>query len=179
MVTLAGFYTAMAAGANPVAADAALNALRVGEMRRLVVHDTPIAAPEVAFADGMGAAKSFADWPGQVRVVNFWATWCAPCRAEMPGLNTLATDTPDVAVLAVATGRNLRPAIDKFYGETGVDNLPVLLDPKSALARAMGVVGLPVTVVLDKEGREVARMIGEADWASAEARAVLADLAAR
>ncbi|WP_233588993.1 TlpA family protein disulfide reductase [Falsigemmobacter faecalis] len=179
MLALAGFYTALGPGANPALADAALTALRVGEMRRLVVHETPQSVPEIAFADGAGAVKRFADWQGRVRVVNFWATWCAPCRAEMPGLDRLAREMPEVAVLTIATGRNLRPALDKFYEETGITDLPLLLDPKSAVARGLGVVGLPVTVVLDKEGREAARMIGEADWASAEAMAVLKDLAAR
>jgi hypothetical protein len=85
----------------------------------------------------------------------------------------------DLVVLAVATGRNQPAAIDRFFAEAAITRLPILLDPKSALAREMGVAGLPVTVLLDREGREVARMIGEADWNSAEARQVLAVLAAR
>lgn len=179
MMALAGFYTALVPLSNPALADPALSALRVGEMRKLIVHEVAETVPEIAFADGGGAVKSFADWQGRVRVVNFWATWCAPCRAEMPGLDRLAREMPEVSVLTIATGRNLRPALDKFYAETGITDLPLLLDPKSALARGMGVAGLPVTVVLDKEGREAARMIGEADWASEEARAVLRELASR
>jgi thiol-disulfide isomerase/thioredoxin len=115
-----------------------------------------------------------------VVVLNFWATWCAPCRAELPALDALAAEmAPDVAVLAVATGRNPPAAIDRFRAEAGIVNLPLLLDPKAALAREMGVIGLPVTVLLDRDGNEVARLIGEADWSGAEARAVLAHLAAR
>jgi hypothetical protein len=73
----------------------------------------------------------------------------------------------------VATGRNAVVQIEKFYAEAGVVNLPVLRDPKSELARAMGVLGLPVTVILNPEGQEVARLIGDAEWDSVAAQAVL------
>lgn len=177
---VAVFYTALALGANPGHADPALDALRVGEMRKLVVHEQPVDASDAVFFDAAGGQKTLADWHGKVAVVNFWATWCAPCRAEMPALDALEKGTPDdIAVVTIATGRNLMPAIEKFYDEAAIEALPVLLDPKQALSRGMGVVGLPVTVVLDREGREVARMIGEAEWNSIEARDLLAAIAAR
>ena len=85
---------------------------------------------------------------------------------------------PEVAVLPVATGRNSVEAIDRFYADAGVTNLPVLRDPKAALSRELGVLGLPVTLILNPEGQEVARLIGDAAWDSADAQAVLAALAA-
>ncbi|MDP2086549.1 MAG: TlpA disulfide reductase family protein [Gemmobacter sp.] len=180
LVGLTAVYTALAFGANPAAADAALTALRQGEMRKLVVHDAPVAAGTAVFTARDGTEHRLSDWQGKVVVLNFWATWCPPCRAEMPALDALAEAmAPDVEVVTVATGRNMPAAIDKFFADAGIVRLPILLDPKSALAREMGVVGLPVTVVLDREGREVARMIGEADWMTAEARAMLAAVAAR
>ena len=108
-------------------------------------------------------------------VLNFWATWCAPCRAEMPSLDRLQAAMPEIAVVPVATGRNAVTQITKFYEEAAVKNLPVLRDPKSGLAHAMGVMGLPVTVILDPEGREVARLIGDAEWDSDSAKAGLAE----
>jgi thiol-disulfide isomerase/thioredoxin len=180
VAVLAAVYTALALGANPAWADPALAALRNGEMRKLVVHAEPQPAGESVFTARDGHQHRLADWQGKVVVLNFWATWCPPCRAEMPALDALqGAMEADVAVVTVATGRNQPAAIDRFFAEAAITRLPILLDPKSALAREMGVAGLPVTVLLDREGREVARMIGEADWNSDEARQVLAALAAR
>lgn len=81
-------------------------------------------------------------------------------------------------VVPVATGRNSPEGIRRFFDEIAVETLPVLLDPRQELAREMGVFGLPVTVILDAEGREIARMVGEADWASENARAIVAALIA-
>ena len=81
-------------------------------------------------------------------------------------------------VVTVATGRNSVQGIRRFFEETGVENLPILLDPKQELSREMGVFGLPVTMILDAEGREIARLMGEADWQSDSAKAIVAALIA-
>ena len=175
---LAVVYTALAAGANPVAAQAVPDWLRVGEMRNLVVHPAPLPAGRSAFRSPDGTEHRLADWQGRVVVLNFWATWCAPCRKEMPSLDALAGAMgPEVAVVAVATGRNPVPSLEACLAEAGVTRLPILLDPRQALAREMGVIGLPVTVILDRKGQEVARLIGEADWNAPDAHAVLAAVA--
>ena len=79
----------------------------------------------------------------------------------------------DFEVVTVATGRNPPPAMQSFFDEIGVDNLPLHRDPKSGLAREMGVLGLPITVILNPEGQEIARMRGDADWASDNAKNIL------
>lgn len=84
----------------------------------------------------------------------------------------------DFEVVTVATGRNSVQGIRRFFEEVGVANLPVLLDPGQELAREMGVFGLPITVILDREGREIARLRGEADWQSDSAKAIVAALVA-
>ncbi len=111
-------------------------------------------------------------------VLNFWATWCAPCRREMPSLERLQAAMPELAVVPVATGRNAVEGIRRFFDEAGVKTLPILRDPQSVLAHGMGVMGLPVTVILNPEGQEVARLIGDAEWDSDSAKAVLGALVA-
>ncbi len=85
---------------------------------------------------------------------------------------------PQIAVVPVATGRNAVAGIERFFAEVGIAHLPILRDPTSELARGMAVIGLPVTLILNPEGQEVARLIGDAEWDSASAKAILAALAA-
>jgi thiol-disulfide isomerase/thioredoxin len=174
-------YTALGIGANPALADPALRALATGEMAGVALLEAPLAVPDVAFAAPDGTDRRLADWRGEVVVLNFWATWCAPCRAEMPSLDALAAAQAGrgVAVLAVATGRNPPDAIARFYAEAEIAHLPVLTDRGSALARAMGVMGLPATVLIDREGRELGRIVGEADWNAPEAHALIEALRTR
>jgi len=156
------------------------DALRVGDMKKLNFAEAPVALPEAVLLDETGAERRLEEWKGKVLVVNFWATWCASCRVEMPSLDRLqgAMGSDDFEVVTVATGRNAVPAIEKFFAEAGVERLQILRDERQKLARALGILGLPVTLILDREGREVARMIGDAAWDGAEAQALLAALVA-
>lgn len=178
----AALYTAMTCaailGAGGARADvAAAEAVRAGEMQKLNFAD-PKALPEFELVGMQDEARSLSEFQGKWTLVNFWATWCSPCRHEMPSLDALqgALGGEDFTVVTVATGRNAVPAITEFFAEAGVTRLPVLRDPKAQLARQMGVAGLPVTVILNPEGQEVGRLIGDADWNSADAQAVIAAL---
>lgn len=169
----AAVYTLALACANAAWGGALDPSLLVGPMQKLVPSEGR-ALPEVALLDmdeGVAALPR-----GQWQVVNFWATWCVPCREEMPALEALAVAMPEVVVTTVAVGPNPVPKIRAFMAEVGVSHLGLLRDPRQQFAHQAGVLGLPVTVILDPEGREVARLIGGADWGSAEARAVMARL---
>ena len=174
--TLLVVYTALALGANGAAADVA--ALRDGDMKKLALHETPVDLADAGLVDAKDASRSLADYKGKWVVLNFWATWCAPCRHEMPSLDRLQTAMPGIAVVPVATGRNAVTGIERFFAEEGIKNLPILRDPTSELARGMSVLGLPVTVIVNPEGQEVARLIGDAEWDSASAKAILSALVA-
>ncbi len=178
-ISLAVLYTALALGANAGFADTArLEALRQGDMKKLVFWDAPQAVSDQAFTTESGGKMRLADLRGKYLLVNFWATWCAPCRKEMPSLEALHEEFggDSFAVVTIATGRNSETGIRRFFEEVGVDALPRHTDPKSALARDMAVLGLPISVLIDPEGREIARLRGDADWNSESARAIVAAL---
>ena len=176
----AALYTLLVVGANPGAAAPDIASLREGDLRKLVVAADPAPVPEAAFETFEGAPVSLADYRGKVVLLNFWATWCAPCRKEMPALQALQQDLggDGFQVVTVATGRQAPAAITRFFDEIEVTGLPRHRDPQMALARQMAVLGLPVTVLIDAEGREVARLTGDADWNSDSARAIIAALMA-
>lgn len=169
-------YIGLALGANGAVAEMSdLEALREGDMKKLAFHASPEDAPGIEFETEDGSTRTLADYEGRHVVLNFWATWCAPCREEMPTLSALqeTLGSDDFAVVTIATGRNPPPAMKKFFDDIGVDNLPLHRDPKSALARDMGVFGLPITVLLDPQSREIARLQGDADWNSDSAQAII------
>jgi thiol-disulfide isomerase/thioredoxin len=175
-------YTAAVGFANPGIAQeltpeqrAELSAMRQGEMRKLVIHETPEPVGTATFTDYDGDEHSLADSNGKVRLVNFWATWCAPCRKEKPSLDALEAQMsgPDFDVIAIATGRNAPEAIHRFNDEVGIVALTTYLDPRSKLAAEMRVPGLPVTALLNREGQEIGRLMGGADWDSDNAKTII------
>ena len=138
----------------------------------------PKPAPALAFEDAAGNPLTLEDFRGQVVVLNLWATWCGPCRKEMPSLDRLQTELgPEgLYVLPLSLDRGELDQIQAFYAEVGIQNLKIYRDPKGAASRALGAFGLPTTIVLDRDGREVGRVLGPAEWDSAEAVATLRGL---
>ena len=121
-----------------------------------------------------GEPMSLADFRGRIVLVNFWATWCGPCVAEMPSLDRLEAKLGgrDFTVITVSEDRN--PAvIAPFYEEHGLRHLKRYHDPSGALSRAFGIRGLPTTVLIDREGQEIGRIEGPAEWDSPEAKALI------
>lgn len=122
--------------------------------------------PQAGFLDAGGTERSLADFRGQGLVLNFWATWCAPCVKEMPALDRLAKRSGErgLRVMALSADREGAPVVRKFYDVNDIKHLDVAVDKLGRAARAADVSGLPTTVLYDGQGREVGRVVGVAEW---------------
>ncbi len=182
LIIAALLYTAFAIGVNPVFAEGfdrdALVAMREGDMRKLVIHEAPKELSATIIQDKDGNDLDLSKFHGKTVVLNFWATWCGPCRAEMPSLDALNEELggDDFEVITVSSGRNPRPAVDAFFKEANIKTLPKYADPTTKFSRSSGVLGLPVTLILDENGHEIARLQGEAEWNGENAKAILTEI---
>ena len=135
----------------------------------------PKPVPELTFFDADGKQVTLADFRGEVVVLNLWATWCAPCRREMPSLDRLQAKYggDGLEVIALSLDRGDIAKVRAFFDELAISNLAVYQDPKGNVGREMAAPGLPTTVVIDRAGQEVGRLLGPAEWDSAEALAMI------
>ncbi|MBU2089101.1 MAG: TlpA family protein disulfide reductase [Alphaproteobacteria bacterium] len=132
-------------------------------------------APQTPFGTAEGSSLTLGNFKGKVLLVNLWATWCAPCVEEMPDLDRLQATLggADFQVLAVSSDRGGAKQVQPFYDRLGLKNLPVYLDPKTELTRALGTRGLPTSILIDREGRMVGQLVGAAKWDSTDALALI------
>ena len=132
----------------------------------MVVAETPKVLPPIAFAGADGQLTGLDAFRGKVVVLDYWATWCAPCRAEFPVLDRLQErlGARGLAVVAVSVDRAGLRVVDKFYAEAQVTHLDKYVDPDSTGAQGLKLRGVPTSLVVDRQGREVARVEGLADW---------------
>ncbi|MBJ6128425.1 TlpA family protein disulfide reductase [Microvirga splendida] len=156
-----------------VALDIALGPSAAGAAEapaRLIVHEVPREVPEISFKDDNGRPVALADLRGKIVVLNVWATWCSPCREEMPALDRLQAqfDRKDVEVVALSIDRKGLDPVRKFLASVGVRHLPPYIDESGGASRSLGLVGLPGTLVIDRDGREIGRLLGAAEWDSPE-----------
>jgi thiol-disulfide isomerase/thioredoxin len=126
------------------------------------------ALPDFQWRLADGTVKTIADYAGKGVVLNLWATWCAPCVAEMPSLDALAlaVRSSNAVVLPLSSDRGGAAAVERWYSSHDIKNLPILLDPTGAAARALGARGIPTTILIDAAGHERGRLEGGADWSS-------------
>jgi thiol-disulfide isomerase/thioredoxin len=134
------------------------------------LHDAPRSLPVVEFEDGDGRTLTLAEFRGRVVLLNIWATWCGPCRREMPTLDRLQAKLggPDFEVVAVSIDRDGIPVVTEFYAEVGVRHLAKYIDESGDVARRLNTVGVPTTLLIDREGREIGRHLGPAEWDTPE-----------
>ena len=157
---------------------ATLKPLAKGEVAAMAVREEAIGLPELGFVSAEGEALTLADFAGQALLVNLWATWCAPCRAEMPALAELQAELggDDFKVLAINidTGDVAKPKA--FLDEIGVSNLGLYRDASMGVFNTLKkeglAFGLPVTLMIGKDGCMLGAMNGPAEWASADAKAL-------
>jgi thiol-disulfide isomerase/thioredoxin len=133
----------------------------------------------VAFSDTAGHRHALSEFRGRTVLLNLWAPWCAPCVRELPALAKLSRSVPasKLTVIAVDVGRGGPEDARAFLSEHGASALSVYVDSDIALVRAFGAYGLPLSVVIDPQGREIARSVGPGDWGAPDAVAYLRTLA--
>jgi thiol-disulfide isomerase/thioredoxin len=156
------FGASLAAGIALALASAAF----ADQPANFIRHETPKPTPAIQFEDAQGRALSLADFKGKVVLLNIWATWCAPCRREMPALDRTqaALGGSDFEVVALSLDRPGAEVVRKFYGEVGIRSLAIYVDRSGKAGRELDVVGVPATILIDREGRELGRLIGPTEW---------------
>ncbi len=142
------------AGGRQAPQQGPLAGLNKGAMAAFVIRPKPEPLPEIVFADAGGAPKSLSDWRGKVVLLNIWATWCVPCREEMPMLDKLQAELggKDFEVVAVNIDRGGGDKPAKFLAETGASHLALYTDPSGKLFSVLKAVGMPTTLLIDREG---------------------------
>lgn len=151
--------------------DVTLKSLARGKLAAFVVHKTRKPVADIAFTDENGRQRLLSQWRGRVVLVNLWATWCAPCRREMPQLAKLQTmlGSDDFEVVAISVDRKGAKASAKFLVEAKATALRLYVDPSAQVLARIKAVGLPTTLLIDRAGRVIGRLVGPAEWASDDA----------
>ena len=142
-----------------------------GELRKFIFSDKTEVLPKPLILDANENMVEIG-YDEDILIINFWATWCAPCKKEMPSLNSLAQNMKyeDIQIITIASGRNSKEAIDGFFDDNNLVNLKKYRDPRGRIAVKYGVTALPTTVVINPTGLEIGRIIGDIDWDTADVR---------
>lgn len=149
-------------------AEPPLSAYAIHHVQNFVVHDAPRPVGPTTFQDAQGNQLGLDDFKGKVLLVNLWATWCAPCRHEMPSIDRLAAHLKDenFQVLAISVDRGKTQKAKEFLEEIGAKELDFYIDPTARIGAALKGFGLPLTLIIDSQGNEMGRLVGPAEWDS-------------
>lgn len=133
-----------------------------------VISDVSKSIPSVTFETADGQLMTLADFQGKAILLNIWATWCPPCREEMPSLDRLQTKlgSDSFKVVPLSIDRTGIDVVKPFFDTIGIEKLAIYLDRSSSVISSLKVVGLPTTVLLGRDGRELTRWIGPKEWDS-------------
>lgn len=149
--------------------------LLTGSLARFTLAKDPKPLPELAFTDADDKPLKLADYKGKTVLVNFWATWCAPCVKEMPSLDRLQAEMGKdrFVILPLSLDGPSKPKVAPFYADKKLANLGIYFDKGKKVMGALDISVLPTSVLVDPDGREIGRLEGEADWDKPEALALM------
>ena len=141
-----------------------------GNTPKFTMHSKPQPMPALVFQDGEGRMIELKNFRGKIVVLNLWATWCAPCRKEMPTLDRLQAQLGGInfEVVALSVDFSGAQVVRNFYRDFGIKHLRLYIDPSSRVLDQVKVLGLPATLLIDRNGRELGRLVGAAEWDSPE-----------
>jgi len=134
--------------------------------KNFILHEAPKPIASIAFEDDQGRPRSLAAFRGKIVLLNIWATWCGPCRREMPSLDRLQglLGGADFEVVALSIDRAGLDPVRKFYMDVGIRNMAINIDRSGKTTRELGTIGVPATLLIDRDGRELGRLVGPAEW---------------
>lgn len=155
--------------------DAAQGPRGTGKMAAFVTKKAPEPLPDITFKNGEGTTLKLSDFKGRTILLNLWATWCGPCREEMPSLDRLQKElgSDKFEVVALSLDRQGADAAKKFLDEVKVTNLKLYIDESARQASALKIIGMPTTILIDRDGNEIGRLAGPAEWDSADAKKLI------
>lgn len=156
-------------------APAAGDKLNSGQVAAFVFKKEREAVPAITFTDAEGKPRTLADWKGRIVLLNLWATWCAPCRHEMPALDRLQKElgSDKFEVVALSVDRTGIEGARKFFGQVKIEKLALYADATAKMGTVLKAVGLPTTLLIDAEGREIGRLVGPAEWDHEDAKRLI------
>ena len=132
--------------------------------KNIVIYEKPKTIEELKFKDLNLQEVDLTNKKGNIMILNFWATWCAPCRREMPSLEKLTHMHPEIKVYAINTEKPNKLKAQDFFKFIGVLSLDIFFDPQLKLVKQFNMRGLPTSILIDKEGKEFGRVIGEINF---------------
>ena len=136
--------------------------------KNIVIHEKPTQIKELKFKDSDLNDVDLTNKKGNIMILNFWATWCAPCKREMPSLEKLAENNPNIKVYPINMEKPNKLRTRDFYNSVGITSLDIYFDPELKLVKFFKMRGLPTSILINKNGMEFGRVLGEIDFDSPE-----------
>ena len=141
-------------------------AKEVPGIKNIVIHKIPKTYDNVIFLDKNDQKININQYTGNLLILNFWATWCEPCKEEMPSLDKLQAnpELDKIIIFAINIGKENLDKVNKFFVDLNIENFQPYFDPPTTLAKMFTLRGVPTTILINKEGQEFARIIGSIDF---------------